>query len=456
VCEAISAGGDILALARGLLLVCRDEVDELVRADNDQRTWRARDRLRRRADAAFAAIDDEEIDPRERAGLADLAREAADDLPPVMIARTLAESLDAVLGSRLLPMFLGRTHKLKPDDPIPTPHPDWRRLTPSPSSDPWALDGRLDALPHLRLAGAWAREVEVTLDGDWRTWHALPQLQAGDRLACAVPNETLAEFHIGRGTVEGRPVFFDVRPAGGEAEQTARCLELLELAAAHDCRVVVFPELSVPRATVDAMGKWLGAQDRVELVVAGSRHRKARRGGWHNESQILFAGWRERRHHRKFRAFSFHDSDGEARVKRAEHLAAAPARVRAFLSPSWTLVVLVCKDLVVEPVPRLLAELRANLVLVPALTFKMDAFRTAAADVATWAQGVALVANAALAQRPRGARSEVVVALPSQEISLYAEIPPARSILVATLGNPERMPQVAAVTPVAVSKTSIS
>ncbi len=454
VSAAIDAGVDILRLARELLLVCRAHIDELVRADNDPRTWRARDLLRRRAEGTFAAIDDEEIDERERAELNALASEAAGELAPVMIARALAEALDAVLGPRLLPMHLGRTVRLRPDDPIPTPHPDWRRMTPSPSSDPWALDGRLDALPHLRLAGAWARELEVVLDGDWRTWHALPQLQAGDRLACAVPNETLAEFHIGRGVVEGRPVFFDVRPAAGDGDQTARCLELLELAAAQDCRIVVFPELAVPRATVDAMARWLAEQDRIELVVAGSHHRRARTG-WHNESQLLFAGWRERRRHRKFRPYSFADVDGGARVKRTEHLAPAPARVRAYLSPSWTLAVLICKDLVLEPVPRMLAEVRANLVLVPALTFKMDAFRTAAADVATWAQGVAVVANAALGMRPRGSRNEVVVALPSQETSLFAEIPPARSILVATLGNPERRPQVAAVTPVA-ARPSIS
>jgi len=455
-CAAIADSGDIVALARALLLICRDHIDALVRGDNDPATWRARDQLRRRAEAAFAAIDDEEIDDGERAGLVDLVRGASAELPAVMAGRTLAEALDAVLGPRFLPMYLGRSTRLRPDDPLPTPHPDWRRLTPSPSSDPWALDGRLDALPHLRLAGSWAREVEVTLDGDWRTWHALPQLGAGDRLACAVPNESLGEFHIGRGTVEGRPVFFDVRPLAGDADQGARCIALLELAAAHRCRVVVFPELAVPKGALEAMARWLSAQDQVELVVAGSRHRRARGGAWHNESQILFAGWRERRKHRKFRPFAFHDADGDGRVRRSEHLAASPARIRAYLSPAWTTVVLVCKDLVVEPVPRLLAELRANLVLVPALSFKMDAFRTAACDVATWAQGVALVANAALAARPRGTRSEVVVALPSQDISLYAEVPPPGSILVATLGNAEHPPRVAAVTPIAARPPSIS
>ena len=35
---------------------------------------------------------------------------------------------------------------------------------------------------------------------------------------------------------------------------------------------------------------------------------------------------------------------------------------------------------VMEPVPHALVELRANLVLVPTLSFKMDAFRAAASD----------------------------------------------------------------------------
>jgi len=440
---AIETSADILALATALLRLCRDEIESLARCDGDPRTWRRRDRLRRDCEALFREIDDEEIDQTERQRLADLARPAlaGDDdpdlaLPEVAVAHTVAEALDAALGDRFLPMFLNRTTAVREGDPLPTPHPDWRNLTPSPNSDPWTLDGRLDGLPHLRLASGWARQVKVTLDGSWRTWHLLPQLAPGDRLACAVPNESLGEFTWQRDTCEGRPVFFDFRPRAGHAEQTRRCIELLVLAGEQRCRVVVFPELCAPTKTVSAMARWLNRQERVDLVVAGSRHRRVAGGRWHNEAQILIRGLRRRLHHRKFRPYSFLDPGAEKKAtRRYEHLHLGPPKLSVWLSPRWAMTTLICKDSLQAPVPMLLGEARVNLVLVPCLSFKMEAFRTVAGDVATWAQGVALMANAAFAASARGRRQPVVVGLPSQSGSVFVPTPPPRSVVVVFFFN---------------------
>ncbi len=436
---AIDGGSNILLLATELLALCRDQLEALITADGDVSTWRRRDALRREAEALFELVNDEEIDADERAALHDLAADCA-DLPAVAVARTIAEALDAALGHRFLAMFLGRAVTLREGDPIPTPHPDWRTLTPQPNSDPWALDGRLDALPHLRLASDWARQLRVTIDGDWRTWHAVPQLGPGDRVACALPNAGFDELEFRRKTVEGRAMFYDLHPRLGDDEQTARCIALLERAAEQGCRLVVFPELSVPRGVVDELSRWLDRQQTVELIVAGSHHRKAKNGRWHNESQILFRGWRRRRRHRKFRPFSFIDTEGQTRVTRTEDLAQTSPRMRVYLSTSWTLSLLICKDAVVEPVPRALVNLRANLVLVPALSFKLDAFRTAVADVATWSQGIALVANAGFGPTARAPRPGVVVGLPSQSVSVHQASPPPLSLLVITIGNPKKNP----------------
>ena len=80
-------------------------------------------------------------------------------------------------------------------------------------------------------------------------------------------------------------------------------------------------------------------------------------------------------------------------------LAVRVPKLCAWLSASWTVTMLICKDAVQEPVPTLLADLRANLVLVPCLSFKMDAFRSAAGTIATRTQGITLVANAAISVR---------------------------------------------------------
>jgi hypothetical protein len=432
----IEASADILTLATNLLRMCRAHLLELVNADGDTTTWRVRDRLRRKCERLFEEVGDVDIDADERARLAELAAEVLGSLPAVIVAHVIGEALDSALGDRFLPMFLNRRVALEPGDPVPTPHPDWRQLTTSPNSDPWVLDGRLDALPHLRLAGDWADHVRVTVDGGWRTWHSVPQLRRGDALACAVPNESFGEFTLDRGTVEGRPVFFNMRVNIGDERQAERCIELLETAADNGCRIVVFPELSAPQPVRDAIKAWLNKQDTVELVVAGSRHRPARDDRWYNECSVLIRGHSRRLVHRKFRAFSFMDPDESGkRVRRTEHLASTAARFQVWLSPHWTFAVLVCKDAVQQPVPTVLGELRANLVLVPTLSFKMDAFRTVAADVATWSQGVTMMANAAIAARPRSSRPPIVIGMPSQRGSVVATAPPPRSLLVVRVGS---------------------
>lgn len=445
VIRAIEAGEDILLLCAGLLRVCRADLDELQSADCDPRIWRAREELRARAEAFFHDLDDEELYPDEREELVEITLLWSQKLPAVVIAHTIAESLDMVLGTRLLPMFIGRKTVLAPGEPIPTPYPDWRRLAPDPNSDPWSLDGRLDAVAHLRLAGDWAAQVQVALDGDWRRWHVLPQLQNGDRLACALPNDTFDEFVMDRDTVEGRPVFFNARYGLAEGEQERRCLALLELARRHRCRIVAFPELSVSAKLRTTIAEWLTSQEVVDMVLAGSCHVPAEDGRWHNEAAVLIRGMAEPIVHRKFRSFSFPDPSNaprEARVRRHEYLAVAKPALSAQLSPHWTVVVLICKDALQEPIPRILGDIRANLVLVPVLSFKMDAFRAVAASIATWGQGVSLMANACVAPDAESERPPLVIGMPSQMGSVISEAPPPRSLLIVTIGSLTRKPSI--------------
>jgi hypothetical protein len=86
----------------------------------------------------------------------------------------------------------------------------------------------------------------------------------------------------------------------------------------------------------------------------------------------------------------------------------------------------------------MLADLRANLVMVPALSFKLDAFRAAAADVASWGQGIALIANAGFGPRQRSPRLGTIIAVPSQQQSVHEVVPPGCSLIVATIGNQDK------------------
>lgn len=469
--RAIERGADILLLTAGLLRLCREHLAELHRLDCEPGIWREREALRQRCEEFFAEVDDEELDQDERDELCEIALSRSQKLPAVIVAHTIAESVDLVLGSRFLPMFMGKEVVLAPGDPIPVPHPDWRRLADDndlPGAamvDPWTADDdsgdRLDATAHLRLAADWAGQVRVTLNGNWRRWHLMPQFGSGDRLACATPNQSLAELALCRDQIEGAPVFFDARWGVDAGDQLDRCLALLDLARAQGCRLVALPELSIAESARQAISQWLEAQTVVDLVVAGSSHVPAGDGRWHNEAAVYLRGLKTPIVHRKFSPLALLDpatAPRDQRVVRREHLAAGAPELSAQLSPHWTMVTLVGADAVADPVPAALVDLRANLVLVPAMVFDATDFKALAAALAIHCQAVTVVANACVApgleDGPAGgmedgleggldrARPPLVIGLPAYPGAVIAETPPPRSVLVVTLGSRGAKPSI--------------
>jgi hypothetical protein len=448
--RAIERGADIVLLAAGLLRLCREHLAELHRLDGEPGIWRQRETLRRRCEEFFRAVDDEELDAEEQAELCEIALGFRRTLPGVIIAHTIAEALDLVLGSRFLPMFMGRQVVLEPGDPIPVPHSDWRRLADS-KSHPGAPDmaepelpdmddegERLDATAHLRLASDWAGRIRVTLDGNWRRWHVLPQLQSGERVACAVPNQSLAELVMERDQVEGVPVFLAARWGLYADEQLRRCLALLDLARDQGCRIVVFPELSVAEPARQHIRQWLEAQSVVDLVVAGSSHCPAGDGAWHNEVAVYLRGLPDPMVHRKFQPLTLLDpvpAPPDQRVVRREHLARRAPELTAQLSPHWTMVVLAGVDAVAEPVPAALVDLRASLVLVPALGVDAGDVHALATALATHCRALTLVASACVADEIGAERPPLVIGLPSPPGVVRMETPPARFLLVVTIGS---------------------
>jgi hypothetical protein len=482
--RVIEDGGDIVLLGAGLLRVCREHLVELHRLDCEPGIWREREMLRRRCEKFFRAVDDEELDSDEREELCDIALECSQKLPAVIIAHTIVEALDLVLGSRFLPMFMGRQVVLAPGDPIPVPHPDWRRLV-DPTRQPGAsraalaylyeLTGsrdsdlypaetaemaemaetaemaemaemaaqsdtgeRLDATPHLRLASDWAGQVRVTLDGNWRRWHVLPPIERGDRVACATLNQSLAELVMEREQIEGAPVFSGARWGLDADEQLRDCLALLDLARDHGCRLVAFPELSVAVPARQAIEQWLETQSVVDLVVAGSSHIPAGDGAWHNEAAVYVRGLKSPMVHRKFRPLVLRDpvtAPRDQRVLRREHLAERAPKLTAQLSPHWTAVVLAGADAVWDPVPAVLVDLRANLVLVPALDFHTGDLRALATALAIHCQALTVVANACVAAELDAERPPLIIGLPAHRGAVISETPPARALAIVTIGS---------------------
>lgn len=502
--QIIDDGNDILALGAGLLRLCSEHIDELRQSDADRSTWSGREALRQRCEDFFHEVDDEELYREERAELRDIAVAAASQLSQVVIAHTIAEALDAILGSRFLPMFLGRRVVLCPGDPLPVPHRDWRRLAAARDSHD-GVTGQLPlhGLAHLRLAGPWADRVQVTVEGNWRDWHLIPQLESGDRLACAVPNNSLEELYIERADVDGRPVFYNAHFGADTDEQTRLCLALLDAARANHCRVVAFPELSVPSEAHPAIRAWLDSQDVVDVIAAGSAHRRAPTessgessddgahpapGQWYGEATLYFRGSPTPRVHRTFCRLALPDAALATGVQsasvlesglesgprsdpgsgpdirltadpgmRTEHLVTGTPAFGVHISPHWLAVLLLGDDAVTEPVPRALCDLEAGLVLIPALSFDIDPFCTLARDLAGVSHGATLVANACVEAGPGSdvgeptaadpptipsGRPEVVIGLPVRAHDVIAESAPSRSLVIATIGSLSHRPSI--------------
>ena len=455
--QAIEAGADILALGAGLLRLCRARLAELRQADADRDIWREREALRHRCEDFFREVDDEELYPEERAELVDIAMAYSQKLPEVALAHTIAEALDGVLGSRILPMFLNRTARLSAGDPIPVPHRDWRAMAALADGERVDDNGGaagtpLDALPHLRLAGEWAERAELTLDGNWRLWHLLPQLESGDRLACAIPNRSLAELHMERGEVAGEPVFFNARFGDGSGRQIDRCIELLETARAHDCRIVAFPELSVSEPGRLAIRGWLDGQDVVELVIAGTLHRPVAPAAtgqdgdmgqgmhpvWECEAALYLRGADAPLIHRKICPAVI--PDGEA--MRTEHVRAAGPALSAQLSPHWLAVLLTGPDVLLPAVGDALRALPHGLIMAPALSFDMEPFRILASDLAARSRSATLVANACVSAGPESDRPGVIIGLPDQGQTVIVESGEPGSLVIATIGSLTRRPSI--------------
>ncbi|MCG8419130.1 MAG: hypothetical protein MJE77_14435 [Proteobacteria bacterium] len=493
--KVIEEGSDILVLGAGLLRLCRARLVQLYDAEVDRDIWFEREALRNRCEEFFREVDDEQMYPEERAELGEIALSWSQKLPEIAIVRTIAEALDAVLGSRFLPMFLGREVTLKPGDPFPTPHRDWRRVAAAQDDDSAAVEEHLDALTHLRLAGDWAREVRVTVVGNWLRWHAIPHLSSGDRLACATPNESLNELAMERAvtarlpdiaagepgnadpgdrpsagsdpsasnSLPGRPVFFNARFGTDQEQQSRLCIALLNAAREHNCRVVAFPEFSITLSARQAVKDWLDGQDVVDMIIAGSCHRPGASGGqgdaeqagapttrsaeptWYSEAVVFLRGTQKPLVHRKFSPLVVPDPQsgtGPSGLRRHEHVATGGPAFTAHLSPYWTTIVLCSRDALLAPVPKVLLDLHANLVLVPALGFEMEAFEKLAGDIATSLQGIVLIANACVAPDAESARPPLIIGLPVQSDAVIAEVAPPRALVIATIGSLTKSPSI--------------
>jgi predicted amidohydrolase len=295
------------------------------------------------------------------------------------VAHTFAPAWCDALG--------GGRHTLSDGDFYPVADAPWAQLGVELSSRPASMSTPpVGELPTVRVHDASRFELIV----DFTLSRALEAVAAGlDRVAAVHPNETLAELRF----PEVDRQVFPVAPAD-PARQRAVLLDLVGRALSSGATLSVLPELSATAADVDALHALVLEHEAPHLLIAGSHHRTTADGDHENLAVGLVAGHDDRLEHRKATPFSQElgyappTKEGIRQRERLQVVVHQADRFRVSLA--------VCKELLDQRRASALDRAAANLVLVPALSFKTAGFVDAAAGRVPGAQAVTVVVNGPL------------------------------------------------------------
>lgn len=396
---AIASETEPIVTLTHLLQLCRDE--HRVLWENSGRPDN-----RRHVDGVLAGLDElgtgggavAAAAPRTLgAGLREAlaaALEPAGKVPPVVVARALAEFLDDRYSHTFTGWFASRS-PYQPDvgDPVPLDSPDLRAVLTGPAtSPPWRLANRLDETRHVRLAGEWAVQFRVVFD--YGLYDTLTGLIGADTvIATCHPNRDLHEF--GLPAAAGRPTF-PVQPLDTAAQEVL-VDRLVGQALAAGASVVVLPELTVTEAMAMRLQRWVLHADGPRVLIAGSYHHQDDRdrdgdkdGSGPTPRRNTALGW-VRGHDQPL----LHDKYSAADRPVLEDIEPQGwPELRVYVtSDGWHLTIAVCRDLLNPQAVYVLAEAGVNLALVPAMSETLMTFGGPIAQLVGDCQALVAIAN---------------------------------------------------------------
>jgi hypothetical protein len=305
------------------------------------------------------------------------------DLARALVARLCADALDEAVGHQFLTCFRQRARwRLAPGDPFPVAAPVLRELFGKHlTSHPDHRDLAIDRTARLALAPD-ADGVELVLDLDGELPVPGPDALVAVCLPFAAP---LAELIWDEDRARSR--FFAVRPRDPTAA-VAAVRELVARAIAARASVIVFPELAVTDAALEAIAGALATVTPPPLVIAGTRH-TAEGGAPRNVATVL-AGER-RFEHGKWNPFVTGELVEDIVSTRAQVI------VRGTIDGAgrfaWSLAVLVCKDFLSLGAHQALTAVRPGLVVVPAMSERTAVFEADAIGLTGATQATCVIAN---------------------------------------------------------------
>lgn len=315
------------------------------------------------------------------------ALERADGIPPVLIARALAELIDERYSHTFARWFRRRSpYQPAVGDPVPLDTPDLRQVTAMRStSPPWRLAHRLDETHHVRLAGEWVVHFRVVFD--YSLFDTLSgAINADTVIATCHPNRDLSEFDLTGGT-EDRTFPVHPRDAG---RQRTEIDHLIEQATAAGASIVVLPELSVTEELAEGLHRWVQRPDGPRVLVAGSYHQQTHvddaPGRRRNTAIAWVRGHDDRLTHDKY-------SPADQPVVEDIQPDGWPELRVYVTADGWHLTIAICRDLLNPQAVNALSEAGANLVLVPAMSETLMPFGGPVAHLVGTRQAMVAVAN---------------------------------------------------------------
>jgi 8-oxo-dGTP pyrophosphatase MutT (NUDIX family) len=387
--EALAEETEPLVSLTHLLHLCRDEHQALWEHVGDAVSFTPLGPALEYLDACLPAPGAESsLDLRVRARLA-AAFNTGGEVPAAVVAHALAQRIDARYGHSFSGSFQRRSpYQPSVGDPIPLDSLDLRRVVDmSFTSPPWRLANRLDETRRIRLAGEWAVQFRVVFD--FSVAAALTGLITDDTvIATCHPNDRLDELDLTH-VKEGRT--FPIGPMD-LARQREEIQHLIGMAVGAGASIVLLPELCLTEDLALDLEHWVRRPDGPRLLVAGSFH--------HEDDHGLELG-APRRRNTAMTWLRGHDGP----LVHDKHSPADQPVVEDIQPQGWPelrihvsddgchLVTAICRDLLNPQAVHALAEVGANLVLVPAMSETLMAFGGPVAQLVAATQALVAVAN---------------------------------------------------------------
>jgi len=369
-CAVSDQAVDAFAFVRELL----NHVDPLDRVyDADLDAW---NELADQAEDVALALADGVLDDIHVADLSALI--ASSELSDSQAHEAVAWGIDRALWPTFTHLWIaarGGNGPLEAGEWFPVTDVDRDILPEHPTSLPSRLSVRAGELPHVRRFDQ-AGHVAVHIDDAFaETIDAA--LDSVARMATIHPNTDAADFAV----PDASAPLFPVEPRN--PDQATR-IASLAIEALLESPVLVGPELACPQDDELELVRHSFPGLEPRLFVIGSRHEVTDSGERVNRA-LLLVGPDAVLHHDKFAPYIAGDAP--------EGISPRAPALTLLVSREWRVVIAVCKDLLSPDVVATLCRIGANVVLVPAWSPKLDAFRAASEMLVSHCQALILVAN---------------------------------------------------------------